>query len=271
MKEKQFFVILIALIVLSIGGYFGFRTFAAETQNLFATYSIYIVAVIAGIATFFSPCSFGLLPGYLAFYSRTAKKRKSTVYYGLLAALGLVTFNILLGLAIALAGSGFAKEFSIAGGGTLSPVTLIIRTSIGLLLLLLGIAQFFHLQIFPRFLLQAGQKITEKKRTPEASLYFYGFGYNLANIGCTGPIMAGLIVFALASGFSAALTAFIIYSLTMALIMIAVSLLAGSGRKLQIKYAHNIQKFGAVVLMIVGLFILWTVVFSSAFIKIFFP
>ena len=270
-RSKQFLALLISLVVLTVLGYFVFLTFAIETQNIFLIYSVYIVAVIAGIATFFSPCSFGLLPAYLTFYSKT-KGKKSPVYYGALSSFGLITFNILLGLIISFAGTGFAKELSVAAGGSLSPVTTVIRTIIGSLLLLLGIAQFFHISIFPSSLLRMGKKITERKKSPESSLYFYGFGYNLANIGCTGPILAGLIVFAASSGFTVALTAFVIYSLTMALLMVTVSSIVGSGKKLFItEKAHNIQRFGAIVLMFVGLFILWTVIFSPTFVKTFFP
>jgi len=268
---RKIFGLLIILIVLTIIGYFAFRVFATETQKIFSYYSIYLVALIAGVATFFSPCSFGLLPAYLTFYTKTAKKRK-TFYYGFLAALGLITFNMLLGVIIAFGGAGIAKAFSISGGGTLSPVTIFIRIIIGSLLLYLGIAQFFHIFIFPKFLLNIGQKIIQRKRSPEASFYFYGFGYNLANVGCTGPIMAGLILFALTTGFYVALTAFVIYSFTMALLMIIISYIVSSGKKLYISnQIQNIQKFGSIVLMIVGLFILWTVVFSPTFIKIFFP
>ena len=59
------------------------------------------------------------------------------------------------------------------------------------------------------------------KKGPLMGMYLYGFGYNGLGIGCGGPIMAGLFIFALSiGGFSSALFAFIIFALTMVILML---------------------------------------------------
>ncbi len=55
-------------------------------------------------------------------------------------------------------------------------------------------------------------------------LYLYGFGYTATGMGCTGPILTGLMLTAFsAGGFGAAVTAFGIFALTMTLLMLLVS------------------------------------------------
>lgn len=51
---------------------------------------------------------------------------------------------------------------------------------------------------------------------PAATVCFHGLGYSAAGLGCTGPILAGLTVFALSTGgFGTALSAFVVFSATM--------------------------------------------------------
>ncbi len=61
---------LIALLLVIIGlGYLAFRQFATQVAPQMGTFNLLALAIIAGIASFFSPCAFPLLPGYLAFYA----------------------------------------------------------------------------------------------------------------------------------------------------------------------------------------------------------
>ncbi len=72
----------------------------------------------------------------------------------------------------------------------------------------------------------------EGERGPAASLYLYGLGYNAAGMGCTGPILAGLIVVALASGgLASALGAFLVFAVTMGALMLVVSLLVAASEE----------------------------------------
>jgi len=266
-----YFTFIIILIIITILGYFGFLAFAQNIAML-DTLPIVIVAVFAGLATFFSPCSFGLLPAYLSLYTKDKQKQKGTILKnGVSASLGLIAFNVILGIIIAFIGLGIGSAFSISAGGQLTRVTLTIRAIVGSILFILGILQFFHISIQGRLFKEVSQRLTFRKKG-YSNYFFYGFGYNLGNIGCTGPIMAGLIILALASGFNAALFAFVIYSLTMAALMLTVSLLVGS---IKINFlqesSHKIMKISAVVLMLAGLFIIGTVIYAKQFASLFFP
>ncbi len=259
------------LIMITILGYFGFLVFAQNIVTLSAL-PIVIVAVFAGLATFFSPCSFGLLPAYLSLYPKDRQKQKGTIFKnGISASVGLIAFNVILGIIIAFIGLGIGSAFSISAGGQLAGITLKLRVMVGSILFILGILQFFHVSIQGKLFKEISQRLTSGKRG-YSNYFFYGFGYNLGNIGCTGPIMAGLIILALASGFSAALFAFVIYSLTMAALMLIVSLFVGSTKiNLLQESSHKIMRISAIVLMLAGLFIIGTVIYAKQFTSLFFP
>lgn len=263
---------LMVLIIITILGYFVFLRFA--TAKDLGSLTIFLVALVAGVATFFSPCSFGLLPGYLSYFYATIPKRvrfRQGLFYGFIASLGLVSFNLILAILVSLIGLNFGKEFSIAGGGTLSSVTLTIRTIVGILLIFLGVMQFLHVPIFSRII--RGLSIKIQKRSLRG-IFVYGFVYNIANIGCTGPILTGLIILTLPAGLFNVIGAFAVYSLVMALLMIFVSVLSSFAKqKVEsvAKFSPVIQNLTAGVLVAVGIFMLLTVLFAKTFSGLFFP
>ncbi len=90
-----------------------------------------------------------------------------------------------------------------------------------------------------------------------AALFLYGFGYTLVGIGCTAPFLATVIVLALASGgFVLALAGFLVFSLTMAVLMVIVSLVASSSRRRFLKKLSArtpaIKRAGGVILSAFG-------------------
>jgi cytochrome c biogenesis protein CcdA len=107
-------------------------------------------------------------------------------------------------------------------------------------------------------------------------LYLYGVGYNAAGMGCTGPILAGLIVVALASGgVASAFGAFFVFALTMGTLMLVVSLLVAASEETLItrmKAATPIIKRAAsYVLILVGVFNIYTAINLPVFLSMFFP
>lgn len=59
----------VLLLVVIALGYLGFRQFATAVMPQMGAFNLLALAVIAGVASFFSPCAFPLLPGYLSFYA----------------------------------------------------------------------------------------------------------------------------------------------------------------------------------------------------------
>jgi len=188
--------------------------------------------------------------------------------------LGVITFNLLLGAIIGLFGAGLGKSLGLAGENPSIPVRWL-RGVVGALLVYLGLShatgkgnlfrRLGHLHLFKG-----------ERKTVFGKFYSYGFAYTLLGIGCGGPIMAGLIVFALArGGFVEALLAFAVYSLVMALLMIVVSLLVALSKESLLQQLRQstvaIKRVSGLLLLLVGAFLIFSSIFITTFTKILFP
>ncbi len=275
--------LLIILAALIAAGYLGFRAFVAASD--LGTLNLYVLAVAAGVASFFSPCAFPLLPGYLSFYYLAGHEKEAApsgasraLKLGLAASLGVITFDLVLGVIIATLGIGIGQGLSISGPQPNSFVR-VFRGGVGGVLLLLGIGQIAGWNLKPGLvdaLAYHTRPRREGGRSPATSLYLYGLGYNAAGMGCTGPILAGLIVSALSSGgFSGALGAFGVFALTMGTAMFVVSgLVAASHQTLigQLKAAApKIKLASSIVLILIGLFNLYSAFNVEQFVRLLFP
>lgn len=269
--------VLIALIILA--GYYAFILFMTKVVPTLASFGIILVAIIAGIATFFNPCSFPVLPAYLTsfFSAKEESKRKNVViYYGLIVSLGIITFNLIFGSLIGILGENFAKSLALA---TENPnvFVLIFRGITGVILITLGLMAIrgggLHSSIFNKI---SRNVYSLQGKNPTRSFYVYGLGYNLIGIGCAGPILAILTVFAFATGgFFSALLAYLVFSLTMSVLMISLSILVAFAKtgfitKVSGKVS-KIRKVSSFILILVGLFLLLSSIFVKQFTSILFP
>ena len=276
------FLFYIALVVgLTAGGYALFIYLIMNALPNASSLGIVFVSVVAGIASFFNPCAFPVLPSYLAQYyvstSQQVKKQNrlgSILWYGLVAAIGVIIFNVILGVIVGGLGAGFANSLGLTGS---DPNIYIrwFRGIVGIFLILLGYSHATGKGIsFARL----GHRIPQyvQSKSPTRNFFYYGFFYPLIGISCGGPILAGLSVFAFASGgFLSAFSAFLIYSAVMAILMIVVSLLVGLSREGLLKTVGGsvltIKRISGIVLLLVGAFLIFSAVFVQAFTKLLFP
>ena len=278
----KLFLFIFLILVLVAGGYGLFIWFVINIMKGGAAFGLLFVAVVAGVASFFNPCAFPLLPVYLAQYYTTKegenkKPKEQLLLSGLAAALGLITFNLLLGVGIGILGAGFGKSLGLAGENPSISVRWL-RGIVGIFILYLG---FSHATGKGNPFAKLGhlwhpKSSPQEKQAKFRKLYAYGFGYPLLGIGCGGPIMAILFVFALSQGgFADAFLAFIIYSLVMALLMIVVSLLIALSKETLLQSLRQstvaIQRVSGVLLLIVGAFLILSSIFITAFTNILFP
>lgn len=260
------------------GYYYGFLGFIYNVMmpEAFGKFSLVILAMIFGTAAFFSPCSFSVLPAYVSHYlaEGTEDNKKSAVrkgiYFGLIAALGVITINVLVGLVIALLGSTapFAKD-------PREDIALIlgIRTVAGIIIAVMGILTVLDRPLpAPSFFHKLIGRASFGK-----SIFLYGLLYNGAAIGCTGPILLGLTIYALSTGsFASAFTAFIVFALTMGILMVllttAIAISKERAMQKLVPLAPTIKKFAGLIMIFVGLIIaLLTLEGNRIFVKIFFP
>ena len=197
------------------------------------------------------------------------KSKLSLFKLGFFAALGIIVVNIVIGLVIAFLGSAtpFAKDPSQD-----SPLILAIRAIAGFFIAFLGLMTLMHKSFNIGFI----QNFLNKKEFPK-SMFGYGIIYNAAAVGCTGPIMLGLMIYAYSTGsFISALTSFLIFSLTMGTLMIFLTILIGIFKSIiiqkMIKATPIIIKTAGIIMIIVGLSIaILTLEGNKIFVKVFFP
>ena len=272
-------VLAISLVIFL--GYFTFVFFVASFAPNTGTLSLMVFAAVAGVATFFNPCAFPLLPGYLAHQVKVTPKEDqgglgALLYGGSVAALGVTSFNLILGGILAVLGVAFLGSLALASSEPNLSVR-IFRGVVGILLIALGLSHATGRGISFGFLERLGQPFRSiQSASPTRQLFAYGFGYNALGIGCGGPILAGLAVFAFAfGGFGATLLAFLVFSLTMASLMIGISVLpAFVGRTFLRGLSRStgtIQRVAGTVQVIVGAFLLFSAIYTSLFVRTFFP
>ena len=250
--------VLAVCCALPIAGYLaGFLGYAygVAVPGAFDRFSVSVVAVVSGLAAFFSPCVFPLLPGYIAFQagaSRTASPPGRLAIAGAAAA-GLTLANLAIAGVIGLLGA--ATPFQPDPRQEILPL-LAIRFSAGAAIVVLGLAALRGRTLGPLVARLAG-RLSGRGQAPGRSLagsFLFGLTYTAAGLGCTGPILLSLVLYAVVSG--QALLAFAVFAFTMGGSMFAVTLLAGLlgrlGTGRLAGASERLQRIGAVVLVIAG-------------------
>ncbi len=275
--------VLLALLVAALlaFGYGVFVFFIKGFSPTTGTLSLLAFAVVAGTATFFSPCSFPLMPGYLTRHlqlidKEAGKAKTSVLSNGLAAAAGVLLFDLVLGVAIVLIGSSFAASLGISSSNP-NVYVRIFRGTVGMFLVLLGGLNVRGTGIFHNDALTSiGRRLMKNGQLkPSREMFAYGFGYVSVGIGCAGPILSGLLLFALTFGGAVeAFAAFLMFAITMAGLMIGVSLLVAVSPSTLTGLTQNgprIKKVASLAQVGVGLFLVLASYYNSLFVQLLFP
>ena len=197
------------------------------------------MAVGAGVATFFSPCAYALLPGYVGMYLSDGEGTlRSDGVRGTAAALGVLA--VFAGTVVAVAVIGEALQPWI---GRIEPLTGLALVAFGVLLL--GGSTFgWHLPL-------------PDQRPGVAGFGIFGAVYAVAAVGCVAPLFFGLTLNALQAGPTHAAVVLSAYGGTIALLLLAVTVAIGVGYEIaELKLARLSvvgQKLGGIVLVAAGI------------------
>lgn len=173
-------VLLIALL-----GFVGFVTYLKLDIASFAGSGLLFLAVAAGVASFFSPCSFPLLVTLLARETGAEEAERSgtrrAIGFATALALGVSLFLLLLGAAIAAGAGPIVRKVTFT-----STPGRILRVVVGSFLILLGLAQmrgwrFGFADRLQRPLMRAQAGL--RRASPTLGFGLFGFGYVLAGFG----------------------------------------------------------------------------------------
>ena len=211
---------------------------------------------VAGLAAFFAPCSFVLLPGYITYYisrySKDDKKRSITLnllqgfIFGLIASLGFFTIFGLAGFVVIAIGQ-FIKQFI--------PWIAVIT---GAILIVVGILMFFGKD----FLFFQIPKISFVNKNNKIGVYLFGIAYAIGSLGCVFPIFLSIVIQGIASGsFIDGAYTILAYVLAMSLVMISITALTFATKYLIFKKIEKsmfyIHKLSAIILVIAGIYMIY--------------
>ncbi|RQG97928.1 cytochrome c biogenesis CcdA family protein [Natrarchaeobius chitinivorans] len=177
-----------------------------------------VIAFTAGTATFFAPCAFPMLPGYVAYYlggdgsSSTRSSLRRGAVVSLVASAGMFAVYLgLVGIAVAV-GSQYFHRLVLLGA------------LVGVALIGLGVAMITgatHGRLF-------SMQLPERERSYRG--YFaFGVAYAIAAAGCTAPFFITVVVSSLSIGPAAAVLTISAYASGMVVMLVAVTLLTAVG------------------------------------------
>lgn len=169
-----------------------------------------VFAASAGLTSFFAPCAFPLLPGYVGYYVQQSKDETSGVASAGAAAIGsFIALGVIAGLAFAL-------------GQTLTSVLPVLEPVIGVGLIGFGLLAFFD---------RVPTVIVPLPRRPESIVGFGVFGavYAIAAAGCVVPLFLGVLTQALTLSFLKGTVVLGAYAGAVAVPLVGVTLLANAG------------------------------------------
>lgn len=170
-----------------------------------------------GAATFFAPCSYPLLPGYVAYYLGSSEEKPATggvwraVLVGVVVSAGFFLVYGALGGVVALIGSGPLSNISV------------LELVVGSILVVLGAVMAMGWS--PNLHVQLPMR---KRSYPR--FFLFGVVYAGAAAGCTAPIFIAVSIRGLTAGPTMGALTLIAYAAGMSVLMVALTVLAGLGR-----------------------------------------
>lgn len=199
-------------------------------------------AVTAGVATFFSPCSYPLLPGYVGFYLNRTDAGGSSLggagVRGIVAGLGvLVTFAALTGSTL------------LVGQSALSEIT-IFETLVG------GLLIAFGLLVVTGYAPSISIPLPER-RSGVLGFGVFGAGYALASAGCVAPVFIAVVARAATLPTETAAVTLAAYAGTVAVLMVSVTVATGVGLLTNAgrlaAYSGQLKRLAGVVMILAGI------------------
>jgi cytochrome c-type biogenesis protein len=200
------------------------------------------VAAAAGVATFFSPCAYALLPGYVGYYVASTETDQpplgGAILRGLAAVAGVLAVFLSLGVVAA------------AVGQTLQPIFPVLEAAVGMLLVGLGA------------LLAAGRSFEIPVRLPERSTTLAGFAafgalYALAAAGCVAPLFLAVTFQSLTLPPAGTAAVFLTYATVFGGLLLGVTVATAVGNELAAStvapYAAVASRLAGVVVALAGI------------------
>ncbi|RBI60263.1 cytochrome C biogenesis protein [halophilic archaeon] len=195
-------------------------------------------AASTGIATFFAPCAFPLLPGYIGYYVGQSDDGTPQMAVSAAAAAGgaLAAISVIAGAAFVV-------------GRSLTAALPVLEPIVGIILIVFGVLTLTG---------QAPTVDVALPARPDSTAGFTLFGaiYAIAAAGCVGPLFLGVLTQALAFTPAKAVIVLSTYALAVALPLVGVTILANVGveewREIG-GYTGYAKQFAASMMVVAGI------------------
>ncbi|HEV2165956.1 MAG TPA: cytochrome c biogenesis protein CcdA, partial [Thermoplasmata archaeon] len=180
------------------------------------TVSVFLLAAVAGVSTFFSPCAFPMFPGYMGLFlglnatGTVAQANAAGTYKGAarralvagsVTALGMVIVFLLVGVALVVAANKivtYIPDLLIVVGGILVVLGALLLTNLQYWRIVAPLQNLWG-RITRRSAGEAAvTSAPSEGRGFHLKLFSYGMGYAAAAAGCVAPVIFSAIVAGLA-------------------------------------------------------------------------
>lgn len=183
--DLKYGLLVVSVFVIALVGFFIFIEYIQLDLAEFAASGLLLLAIVAGTASFFSPCSFPLLATLLAretgMDSASKASTPKALQFATALSVGAIVFLLIMGGLIAAGAGPLMRQVTFT-----STVGRILRGLIGTFLIVLGLIQVkgMRFQAADR-IKQPLQKVQARlrRRSPFLGFGFFGFGYVLAGFG----------------------------------------------------------------------------------------
>ncbi|NUE03941.1 cytochrome C biosynthesis protein [Halorubraceae archaeon YAN] len=198
-------------------------------------------AIGAGVATFFSPCAYALLPGYVGVYLNASGGETQSIQHdsirAIAAAAGVIGVFLIVITAVAAVGEPVRAVIS----------QLEVITGIGLILfgilLLWGADVGWHTSL-------------PKQRSGLIGFGIFGAVYAVAAIGCVAPLFFALTLRAIESGLVTTIAVLGAYGGTIAVLLFGTTVTIGLGYEITTKqftrFSARATQIGGAILVFAG-------------------
>ena len=236
------------------------------------------LAMVFGAITFFSPCSFPLLPTYVTYYITSdmkgeGKKKRDPLKAGMIASFGITSFFLIVGISVVL----FKAIFDVA----IQEYLAYLMPVVGALLLIFGASILFGFDSVFEHLIEyvkmpfkrIGSMFGKDKGTQAGSggLFAYGFGYGAAASSCMAPVFLGVMFLAFsAGGFLGSALIISLYSLSIGAMMVIITyMVSSSGKTLErlVRNTDRIKRISGFLLLLAGAFVVFYYFWGSSFLS----
>ena len=211
---------------------------------------------ITGIAAFFAPCSFAILPGYISYYiSKYSNKDRKNIFFR----------NVLEGLVFGIiASAGFFTVFGLAGAAVLILGQYIkriipwIAVATGIILIIIGIIMIFRRE----FAFFQMPKINIVRENKKLGVYLFGIAYAIGSLGCVFPIFLSVMIQGISyDSFLDGAYTVIAYIAGMSLLMIGATAFAFAAKHTLLNKLEKIlpyfRKISGAILIAAGIYMIY--------------